>query len=183
MVRREYQVNGNDSILYNCEMSKVYAIQNAAYGTVFGFNAGVELKLASGFSILSRYNYQLGTEEMDNGTVSRSRHAAPAYGTTRFTYQRENIHLQLYALYSAAVSYENLNEEERQKPVIYAIDTNGNPYSPAWYTFNFKAKYQFSPQLAVTAGVENITDQRYRPYSSGMVAGGRNFIIALRVGM
>ena len=104
-------------------------------------------------------------EEMDNGTISRSRHAAPAYGTTRFTYQRENIHLQLYALYSAAVSYENLNEEERQKPVIYAIDTNGNPYSPAWYTLNFKAKYQFSSQLAVTAGVENISDQRYRPYS------------------
>jgi hemoglobin/transferrin/lactoferrin receptor protein len=183
MVRREYQVNGNDSILYNCEMSKVYAIQNAAYGAVFGFNAGVDLKLPSGFSILSRYNYQLGTEEMDNETVSRSRHAAPAYGATRFTYQRENIHLQLYALYSAAVSYENLNEEERQKPVIYAIDTNGNPYSPAWYTLNFKAKYQFSSQLAVSAGVENITDQRYRPYSSGLVAAGRNFIVSLRAGL
>jgi len=31
----------------------------------------------------------------------------------------------------------------------------------------------------VSAGLENITDQRYRPYSSGMVAGGRNFIIGI----
>ena len=32
----------------------------------------------------------------------------------------------------------------------------------------------------VTAGLENITDQRYRPYSSGLVAPGRNFIVGVR---
>jgi hemoglobin/transferrin/lactoferrin receptor protein len=30
-------------------------------------------------------------------------------------------------------------------------------------------------------GVENITDQRYRPYSSGISAAGRNFIGSLRL--
>ncbi len=183
MVRREFKVNGADSIMYNGEMSRVYAIQNAAYGIVYGFSAGFELKLPEGFSLSSRYNYQTGTEEMDNGTVSSSRHAAPAFGLTRFSYQREKLQLQLYANYSAEVSFANLNEEERQKPVIYARDTNGNPYSPAWYTLNFKAKYQFNPALAVSAGVENITDQRYRPYSSGLVAAGRNFIVSLRAGL
>ncbi|MFT7154314.1 MAG: hemoglobin/transferrin/lactoferrin receptor protein, partial [Alteromonas macleodii] len=29
-------------------------------------------------------------------------------------------------------------------------------------------------------GVENISDQRYRPYSSGIVAPGRNFILSLK---
>ncbi len=180
MVRRAFQVNGQDSIMYDGQMSKVFAIQNAAYGTVYGFNAGIEIKLPSGFSLSSRYNYQLGREEMDNGNISPSRHAAPAFGITRLSYQKDKLFMQLYAMYSAEVSYNNLNPEEQGKLVIYAKDANGNPYSPSWYTFNFKAMYQFHQNIAVSAGIENITDQRYRPYSSGLVAPGRNFILSLR---
>lgn len=180
MVRRTFQVNGQDSIFYNGEMAQVYAIQNAANATVYGFNAGVEIKLPSGFILMSRYNFQLGEEEMDNGDLSRSRHAAPAFGVTRLSWQKDKVYLQLYAMYSAEVSHANLNEEERQKPFIYATDSNGDPYSPGWYTLNFKAMYQFHQNFTVTAGIENLTDQRYRPYSSGLVAPGRNFMLSLR---
>lgn len=180
MVRRPFQVNGQDSIVYNTQMSKVYAIQNAAYGTVYGFNMGVEVKLASGFSLYSRYNYQLGREEMDNKEVSPSRHAAPAFGMTRLSYQKDKLSMQCNVMYSAEVSYDKLNPEEQSKPTIYAKDAKGNPYSPSWYTLNFKFMYQFHQHIAVTAGVENITDQRYRPYSSGLVAPGRNFMLSLR---
>ncbi len=180
MVRRAFQVNGQDSILYNGGMRKVYAIQNAAYATVYGFHAGFELKLPGGFGLSSRYNYQLGNEEMDNGNISRSRHASPAFGISRLTYNFGKLNMQFYAVYSAGVSFDNLNEEERQKKFIYAKDENGNPYCPSWYTLNFKAMYQIHPNLAVSAGLENITDQQYRTYSSGVVAPGRNFILSLR---
>jgi hemoglobin/transferrin/lactoferrin receptor protein len=180
LVRREFQVNGQDSILYDGAMSKVYAIQNAAYGTVYGFSAGLDVQLPKGFGLSSRFNYQMGIEEMDNGETSRSRHAAPAFGVTRFTYQYHKASLQLYAAYSAAVTYQNLNEEERQKPSIYAIDADGNPWSPSWWTLNFKAGYQISENFSVNAGVENLLDMRYRPYSSGLVAPGRNLVISLR---
>lgn len=181
MVRRAFQVNGQDSILYDGDMSKVYAIQNAAFATVYGFNAGLEVQLPSGFGLSTRYNYQRGEEEMNNGDVNRSRHAAPAFGVTRLSYTKDNLMMQFYAMYSAEVSYENLNVEEQLKPVLYAKDIHGNPYSPSWYTLNFKAMYEVNKNLAVSGGVENITDQRYRPYSSGLVAPGRNFILSLRV--
>jgi hemoglobin/transferrin/lactoferrin receptor protein len=35
----------------------------------------------------------------------------------------------------------------------------------------------------VNTGVENILDYRYRPYSSGIVAPGRNFIVSFRVSL
>ncbi len=181
MVRREFQVNGQDSILYNDEMSKVYAIQNAAYGTVYGFHGGVELIIPYGFNFSTRYNYQLGREEMDDGSLSRSRHAAPGFGTSRFSYGWKNLSMQIYAIYSSEVSHANLNEEEKQKPFIYASDSNGNPYSPRWYTLNFKAMYQFHEHFSLSAGIENLTNQRYRPYSSGLVAPGRNMILSMRV--
>jgi hemoglobin/transferrin/lactoferrin receptor protein len=182
MVRRAFAVNGQDSIMYNGVLSKVYAIQNAARANVYGFNAGLEIKLPQGFGLNSKFNYQLGEEEMEDGSTSRSRHAAPWFGVTRISYNNHPLNMQFYTMYSGEVSHENLNAEEQQKPVIYAKDENGNPYSPGWYTLNFKAMYQITDNLTVTAGLENITDQRYRPYSSGLVAPGRNFILALTAG-
>ena len=70
--------------------------------------------------------------------------------------------------------------EEQGKDEIYAKDANGNNYSPAWYTLNVKAMYDLTENFAVSAGIENLTDQRYRPYSSGISAPGRNFILTLR---
>ncbi len=180
MVRRTFQVGGQDSILFDGVLSQVFAIQNAAYGTVYGFQLGVEVKLPAGFALSARYNYQRGREEMDSGTVSPSRHAAPAFGITRLTFTHDQLQLQVYATYSAQVSYTDLNEEEQGKPFLYAKDADGNPYSPSWMTLNFKGLYQFYTHFSVSAGVENITDQRYRPYSSGLAAAGRNVVLALR---
>ena len=183
MVRRPFKVGEQDSIVYNGQMSRVYAIQNAAFGTVYGLNAAVEIKLPRGISLSSKYNIQRGREALDNGFVSASRHAAPAFGITRINYQKDALNLQLYCIYNAAISYDKLNLEEQGKPAIYAKDTNGNPYSPRWYTFNFKAGYEIHQNITLHTGVENITDQRYRPYSSGLVAPGRNFIFSMRVSL
>ena len=180
MVRRDYTLNGLDSIMYDGEMSKVQAIQNAAFATVYGIQAGLEVKLPAGFGFTSQFSYQKGEEELDNGTTSPLRHAAPWFGVSHLTFAAWKLELDLYAVYNGEVSYRNLPEEERGKSYMYALDADGNPYSPSWYTLNFKALYQITQNFSVSAGVENITDQRYRPYSSGISAPGRNFIIALR---
>jgi len=39
----------------------------------------------------------------------------------------------------------------------------------------------FMKWAILNAGFENILDYRYRPYSSGIVAPGRNFIVSLRI--
>jgi hemoglobin/transferrin/lactoferrin receptor protein len=62
LVRRNFQLNGMDSIVYDGELSQVEAIQNAASAHVFGIQAGVEIKFGKGFSLLSRINIQDGEE-------------------------------------------------------------------------------------------------------------------------
>ncbi len=179
MVRRDYTLNGQSQIDYNGMLSQVQAIQNAATANVIGLQAGLELKIAKGLSFSSQFNLQDGEEELDNGEKSPSRHAAPWFGISRLTLVTSGLNMQFYAQYSGEVSYEKLSEEGRATDYIYAIDMNGKPYSPSWYTFNFKALYPISERFTLTAGVENLTDQRYRPYSSGIVAPGRNLILAL----
>ena len=181
MVRRNYTLNGQSQIDYNGTLSQVQAIQNAAVANVYGFQAGLELKIAKGLSFSSQFNLQEGEEELDNGEKSPSRHAAPWFGISRLTYVASGLNLQFYAQYSGEVSYENLSDEGRATEYIYAIDAEGRPYSPSWYTLNFKALYPINERFTLTAGVENLSDQRYRPYSSGIVAPGRNVILALSV--
>ncbi|HNW91007.1 MAG TPA: TonB-dependent receptor [Bacteroidales bacterium] len=180
MVRRVFKFNGLDSIIYDGTLSQVEALQNAASANVFGVQAGFEVKLPVGFGFSSDFNYQKGIEELDDGTKSPSRHAAPWTGVSRLSYTYSKLTLQLYSVYSGGKKFKDLPEEEKGKPEIYAVDDEGNPYSPGWYTLNFKAMYQFIDNLSVSAGLENITDQRYRPYSSGIVAPGINFIFSLK---
>jgi hemoglobin/transferrin/lactoferrin receptor protein len=180
MVRRPFTLNGQSEIIYDGELSEVLAIQNAAFAEVYGLMAGLEIAFTKSLSLTSRYNWQKGTEELDDETTSPSRHAAPAFGLTRLAYQNKKLRVELTSFYSASRSFEDLPEEEKNKPAIYAIDENGNPYSPSWTIFNLNSTYQLFPQLQLMAGIENLGDQRYRPYSSGIVAPGRNFTFALK---
>lgn len=180
LVRRDFQLNGQDSITYDGELSRVQAIQNAAVANVYGIQAGIELKLPAGFSLSSDFNYQVGEEELEDGSINPSRHAAPWFGVSRFTYKQEALELQFYAHYQGERRFEDLAPEEQNKDEIYAKDANGNNYSPAWYTLNFKARYSLNEHFQITAGIENLTDQRYRPYSSGISGAGRNLIFALQ---
>ncbi len=182
MVRRDFLLNGQDSILYDGELSRVQAIQNGAIARVYGLQLGVEIQLPSGFGFSTDLNYQVGEEELDDGSTSPSRHAAPLFGVSRISYKESNLSLVLYTQYSDGKSFAELPIEEQGKTEIYAIDDDGNPFSPGWYTINFKALVHFEKNFTITAGLENIADKRYRPYSSGIVASGRNFILSIRLG-
>jgi hemoglobin/transferrin/lactoferrin receptor protein len=181
LVRRPFILNGQDSIMYDGEISRVLAIQNAAQAYAYGIEAGVEIKLSAGFNFSSRVNFQQGEEQdEDSGEFIPLRHAAPFYSVSGLSFFHGKLKSELSFIYSGEISYNDLAPSERNKPAIYAVDDNGNPYSPEWYTINFKAAYQLTDFLQFNAGVENITDQRYRPYSSGIAAPGRNFVFSIR---
>lgn len=178
MVRRDFVFDGRDSIVYDGELSRVQAVQNAAQARVYGLQAGIEIKTPRDFAFSARYNFQKGEEELDDGSTSPSRHAAPDFGTVRATYSASPVKMEFYILFNGEISNNNLAEEEKGKPYLYAKNADGEPYSPSWQTYNFKASARLGRQTRLVAGVENIGDLRYRPYSSGIAAPGRNFFVS-----
>ncbi|HET8803628.1 MAG TPA: TonB-dependent receptor [Aequorivita sp.] len=179
LVRRDFRLNGLDSIMYQGELSQVQAIQNAAVAKVYGVQAGVEVKLPKGFGFSTDVNIQKGEEELANGETSPSRHAAPFFVVSRLNYKANKLQMEVNLSYQAKRDFEDLPEEEKEKTEFYALDENGNAFSPSWYTLNFKALYKLTDTFDVSGGIENLTDQRYRPYSSGISGAGRNFILSL----
>ncbi|WP_298792352.1 TonB-dependent receptor [uncultured Allomuricauda sp.] len=179
LVRRDFTFNGDREILYNGELSNVQAIQNAAKAYVYGFELGLEAFLDENWSLTSNLTITEGTEEDDSGEDTPARHAAPTFGDFHVIWQNQKLKTDLFLNYNGEISYSDLALSERSKDYIYDIDTNGNPFSPSWYTLNFRSQYQISNAFKATVNLENITNQRYRTYSSGIAAPGANLILGL----
>ena len=180
MVRRDFQLDGADSIIYEGEQSPVLAIQNAAFATVFGTQAFAEVKISEQWSFITTHNFQRGREETEDGGISPMRHAPPVYGAARLIYKKKRWQTQAYAMYSGGVPFERMPVDQLRNNHIFAVDKNGDPFSPAWYTLNLKVQYALNERIILSGGVENITDQRYRPFTSGMVAPGVNVVVSVR---
>ena len=179
LVRRPYTLNGQSEIEYAGEISQVLAIQNAAKGMVYGIQAGLEWTISQYFSLTSQYNWQRGNEELDDATRSPSRHAAPAFGLSRLSFLKKNLRLELTSQYSSKVDFERMPLEEIGKPHLYLKDESGRLFSPQWTIFNIQSVYQLDRFIQIGAGIENIGNIRYRPFSSGIAASGRNFTFSI----
>ena len=179
LVRRDFSYNGISEIMYGGELSNVQAIQNAAKAYVYGFEFGLEAYLSEQWSLSSNLTLTEGVEEEDDGTETAARHAAPTFGDFHIVWKNQRIRTDLFVNYNGEVAYDDLAMSEQEKDYIYAIDENGNPFSPSWYTLNFRSQYDVSRTIKITTNVENLTDQRYRTYSSGIVAPGINVILGL----
>ncbi|APG60893.1 TonB-dependent receptor [Christiangramia salexigens] len=178
MVRRDFNLNGVTEIDYQGEPSRVQAIQNASSAYVYGVEAGLEVDFSVALRLRSQFSYTYG-EENEGGAYVPLRHSAPMFGNTHLIWNKRKLKLDLFAEYNGQFDFEDLAPGEQDKPYLYALDENGNPYSPSWYTLNISGQYQLNPSWLATVSVENITDQRYRTYSSGIAAAGRNLIVAL----
>jgi hemoglobin/transferrin/lactoferrin receptor protein len=178
LVRRDYSLDGVDKIDYQGELSQVQAIQNAGKARVYGFEAGVEVNFDEHWQFLSQYNLVRGTTEEGDGIEFPIRHVAPPFGNTHLRYTRNRFTLDAFAEYNGRFDFEDLAPSQRNNDHLYAKDENGNPFSPSWYTVNIGAEYALSGDLTVNALLENITDQRYRPYSSGIAAPGTNLVLS-----
>jgi len=181
LVRRNATLDGRDSILYDGQFSQVQQIQNAARTSIYGVQAGAKFQLFEPFYFITDVNYQDGIEKTEDGATSAVRHIPPFFGVSRIKYETSRITLEVNGRYQGEFSHNDLAISERGKTDIYALDQNGNTFAPAWYTINFNFLLKLSPKWMISGGLENITDQRYRPYSSGISAPGRNFILSAKV--
>ncbi|RNC88363.1 MAG: TonB-dependent receptor [Winogradskyella sp.] len=179
LIRRNSTLNGQSQIVFDGELSDVQSIQNASKEYIYGFEIGAEVNFSDNLKLRSQYNIVSGVEE-SNGIEVPVRHIAPSFGQTHLIYKFRRWTFNAYAIYNDDLPFEDLAPSEISKDFLYALDENGNPYSPSWYTLNLRTQFKVNNNFLLSASLENITDQRYRPYSSGIAAAGRNLILSLK---
>lgn len=173
--RRPSTLNGQDSILVGGELLQVQSVQNLGGAYIYGLSGSIGADLTDHWNVKASANYTYG--EATDGEPWR--HAAPFFGNVSVGYLYERFRAQFYVNYNGEISPDRMAPSERDKG-IYITNEQGLAYAPSWYTFNLKGTFRINEYVEVNAGVENILDVRYRPYSSGITAPGRNFIVAVR---
>ncbi len=179
LARRGYMFNGRPKIEYNGELSTVQAMQNSAKAYVYGFEFGLEAFLTENISLVSNLTLTEGIEEEEDGTDSPSRHVPPTFGDVHLVFMNQNLKTDFFLNFNGEIANADLATSEQGKTYMYAKDGNGMPYSPSWYTLNLRTQYQLKKGFGISCSLENITDQLYRLYSSGMAAPGTNLILGL----
>lgn len=180
LARGNFALNGQDSILYEGTLSRVQAIQNLSNAYVYGVQGGIEWKFAEKFTLESKISYQVGADFIvDSNAYFPKTHVAPMFGRTSITYKTRQIRVKLYANYQAKMKPNQLPLGERND-YVYAKNQNGESFTPSWYTLNLKGTYFFNKHLSATLGFENLTDQLYRTFGSGISASGFNVIVGIK---
>jgi hemoglobin/transferrin/lactoferrin receptor protein len=182
IVRGRYTFNGQSQIDYDGTLSDVYALQNSSELSVRGFQVGLLWEITKNFKLTSNLNIQSGKEkDIVTGLDYSPTHVAPTFGSIQLVYKKDAFQFSAYMNYQGEISYENLALTERADAHLYAKDANGNPFAASWTTFHIKAAYTINKIFTFDVGVENLFDKRYRPYSSGITAPGRNIFGTLRI--
>ncbi len=181
MLRRNSSFNGLDSIDYLGVKSQVQKIQNASYSEIWGIEVEAEWLFLSYLSLEGQISIQSGREKAEGESFVQPRHVAPSFGKLLLKYKKNRLLFNASLVFNGEISSANLNPGEAVKTHLYAIDNAGQAFAASWHKLDFKASYQFHKKVNFLTGIENITDQRYRTYSSGIAAPGRNFSLTIQV--
>lgn len=117
---------------------------------------------------------------MDDKSKAPLRHAAPLFGDAHLVWKEQFFKIDFFTNFNGKIASNDLAPSESAKEYIYAKDNNGRPYVPAWQTINLRTSAQLNKSWETTLTWENITNELYRPYSSGISAAGSNLIIGVR---
>lgn len=158
----------DDSILYQGELSQIEQLTNYESMTVYGIQSHFEFRFLSKWTIKGGITYQQGETNLGNSL----RHLPPTQLNLAGRYQVKSWVFRIKGTYSAGFGPGELSPEELAKPHIYITNKAGQLISPAWHTVDVSVSKTFKHRIALTIRGSNLTNRRYRPYSSGMVAPG-----------
>ncbi len=128
-------------------------------------------------------------------------HIPPLYGQSSLSYQNDRFRIEgvvrftakkpveEYAITGAEynddgqVFYDRGGSSDNLEFTPFVRDANNQPIfvgSLGWTTFNIYSSFKFNDKFSIDVALENITDVHYIPFSSGLSAAGRNYIVTLR---
>ena len=167
-------LNGQDSILYDGTISQVQTLVNQDYAIIYGTQLSARFKLNDHLEANSSYTV------LQNNTSSGDpiRHITPNFGGTSILMTLNKLTLSCASAYNQEFTSDQFAPGDKNDAFLYIKDNDGNPYSPSWIIFNLNSSYRITDKVKVTLGIDNLLDKRYRPYSSGITAPGRNIHVA-----
>jgi hemoglobin/transferrin/lactoferrin receptor protein len=172
IVRTGFQINGEDSLYYDGEYYDIITNYNAGQAYIYGGSLGFISNLSQHIILKGTLNYTRGHNISDDVPLG---HIPPLFGRSSLTYRKNHFFVEAYAVYNGWKEIEDFSP--------YGEDNEGEAMQdgfPSWWTANLKGGFRVGERFDFLLAIENLLDQFYKPYASGISAPGRNFILTAR---
>ncbi len=172
IIRRNFSLNGQDSLLYDGETARIQANQNVSLASVYGGVLGGAINFTSYLRLRGSVTYTKGRDLTNNEPAS---HIPPLFGTVGLGFATPKFHVELSNQFNGKKDISEYASGSVDKPSEATVDG-----TPAWNIFTFRSSYQLTDNVKVQLNVENILDTHYKQFASGISGAGRNIIISVR---
>ncbi len=174
IVAAPYTYNGSSQILYDGVLANVYAYQNVQKAYLYGGNFSINADFSDCVSFMSTINYTYARVKADTADYPLD-HIPPVFGKSGFIFTFDKFKADINAVYNLKKKLEDYSPSGEDNLADATIEG-----MPGWMTLNLRTGYQLTKSLNVQFDLENILDQNYRVFASGISAPGRNFVFSLR---
>ncbi len=171
---RQGSWQGEDTVVFDGLPSQILSLQNVDQGWILGGTAKYRGQWSYYGFTRAQITYTYGRQFHQNEWFPLE-HIPPVFGiiSTGCTFPRWEIEGWIHFNgWKKAADYGIFGEDNLE----YATPLG----TPAWYTLNLRMQWKPIERVRIQLAMENILDQNYRTFSSGISAPGRNIILAIR---
>jgi len=169
--------NGDTTFVSGEDTYRVQVNTNADAGLIRGIGLRADFSYGEDFLLEARLNRTQGEATDALGEVTPLAHIPPTYGHVKASYEFGRYGVTAAYRYNGWKRWEDYAPAGSSDNEDLAIQEVG---TPAWSVVDLYFTAAFAKTLQLQAGVENLTDLHYRPFSSGVSAPGRNLVLSLR---
>lgn len=169
-------LNGSEVTVIEGDSLTVISKTNTESAFLYGGSLRYHHEIFDHWALSKTISYTGGRDAENNEPL---RHTTPIFGRAAITFQQNKFRGEAFAEYQTRRTPDQIPTLEfEEKPYLYT-----QVGTPAWCTLNLRASYRITDKILLIVAVENLLDQHYRPYTSGISAPGRNFIFSLKSGI
>jgi hemoglobin/transferrin/lactoferrin receptor protein len=184
ITRDYYTLNNKEEILYDGTLAKIQANINKGNAFVIGSTLSFKSKISEHIKLDASTTY---TQGQTYDTEEPMSSIPPLFGNAGILYNFKKWNIGLSYRFNARKHPKDYNLTEGidnldESPLINSQAVNDiDSYfgTPAWQTFNLSTDYKLSKGTTLQVHIDNILDQHYKEFASGVSAPGRNISIAL----
>ncbi|MCL7752765.1 TonB-dependent receptor [Polaribacter sp. Z022] len=186
-IQRDYVYNSNGSVkqvAFDSEFGNAVSNQNKGTAYIFGYTLNYLGKLSSTFNTTGFITYTKGRTYDTEEPMSS---IPPLFGQFELNYKKDKIELGANIRFNSKKDIADFNftegiDNHDLTPIVDANATNDiDKYygSPSWMTIGVNGSYLLNDNLSVQARLNNVFDEHYIEFASGVSAPGRNLSVSV----
>ena len=185
-IQRDFVYNADGSILqveFDGEFGNAVNNQNKGTAYIFGYTANYLGKISKTINTSGFVTYTKGRTYDTKEPMSS---IPPLFGQFEVNYKKEKIALGAEFRFNSKKDIEDFNftegiDNHDLTPVVNANATNEEDIyfgSPSWMTFGVNGSYDFNTNFSIQARLDNVFDEHYIEFASGVSSPGRNLSVS-----